>query len=324
MPIRATDGAFDTLTVNALGGNDTVDASGLFATNAAQLIRLTVNGGPGNDTLIGSPGKDTFVWNPGDGRDTIEGGDGEDTMTVNGSDLAERFDVSGVGPRALVTRDLDGGTMDLNAIEEIDIVARGGADTIIVNDLTGTAVTRIKLNLAGSGGSAVGDGQADTVIVNGTNRADGIPISGNFNAANIGVVAVGGNTDPSAPPYFMMIAGTEGDRDQLLVNGLGGNDTIDASGVAATNETQLIRLTINGGTGADILAGSPGADTFVWNAGDGIDDFDGRAGRDTIIINGSNLAESFDVSALGLLVFVEHDLDGGLFELFDVEEIDLN
>src|SRR5262249_50758550 len=44
----------DVLTVNALGGNDTVDASLL----SANLIRLSLNGGAGNDTIVGSPGGD--------------------------------------------------------------------------------------------------------------------------------------------------------------------------------------------------------------------------------------------------------------------------
>src|SRR5262249_40194636 len=41
MTITAAEGAIDTLTVNASGGNDTVDASGLFQTSASPLIRLT-------------------------------------------------------------------------------------------------------------------------------------------------------------------------------------------------------------------------------------------------------------------------------------------
>src|SRR5262249_27924904 len=105
----------DTLTVNALGGNDTVDASFL----QAGLIKLIANGGTGNDTLIGSPGGDTFVWNPGDGSDTIDGQAGLDKLIFNGSDAAENFVISRNGGHVRLTRDAGNVTMDLNAVDGI-------------------------------------------------------------------------------------------------------------------------------------------------------------------------------------------------------------
>ena len=38
--------------------------------------------------------------------------------------------------------------MDLNGVERIQLNALGGADTITVNDLTGTDVTRVALDLS--------------------------------------------------------------------------------------------------------------------------------------------------------------------------------
>ena len=66
--------------------------------------------------------------------------------------------------------------MDLNGVEQINLDALGGADTITVNDLTGTDVTQVDLDLAARrhGG---GDGQADSVIVNGTAGADAITVA---------------------------------------------------------------------------------------------------------------------------------------------------
>src|SRR5262249_31095902 len=112
--IPATDGASDSLIVNALGGNDPVDASGL----APRLIKPAVHGGAGNDTILGSPGGDTFVWNPGDGSDTVEGQGGRDTLVFNGADVAETFDVSANGHRVRLTRDVGGVALDLNGVEE--------------------------------------------------------------------------------------------------------------------------------------------------------------------------------------------------------------
>jgi hypothetical protein len=50
--VLGTDGPADALTLNALGGNDTVDATGL----ATGVIALTVNGGAGTDVLSGGAG----------------------------------------------------------------------------------------------------------------------------------------------------------------------------------------------------------------------------------------------------------------------------
>src|SRR5438477_10182252 len=62
--------------------------------------------------------------------------------------------------------------------------------------------------------------------------------------------------------------------DELAVNGLGGNDTIDASGLAAGS----ISLALNGGAGDDTIAGGKGSETLV--GGDGNDSIDGNAGND--------------------------------------------
>ncbi len=79
-------GSGDSLVINGLGGNDSIDASAL----AAGHVNLTLDGGAGNDTITGSAGddvmiggagndvltggagNDTFVWNPGDGNDALE------------------------------------------------------------------------------------------------------------------------------------------------------------------------------------------------------------------------------------------------------------
>ena len=53
----------------------------------------------------------------------------------------------------------------------------GGADTITVNDLTGTDVTQVAIDLAAPAGSGQGDGQPDTVIVNGTAGDDTIKVA---------------------------------------------------------------------------------------------------------------------------------------------------
>ena len=156
--------------MNALAGSDTVDASGL----AASAIKLEINGGDDTDVLTGSKGNDlvnggrgndaaflgggddTFVWNPGDGSDTVEGQAGTDTMLFNGANVAEKIDISANGSRLRFFRDVAGITMDINGVEQVNLNTLGGADTVTVDDLTGTGVTTVNTDLAATPGSGVG------------------------------------------------------------------------------------------------------------------------------------------------------------------------
>jgi hypothetical protein len=59
--INGTDGPTDALRVNALGGNDTVDASA----QASGVVALTLDGGDGDDRLVGSAGDDVLIGGSG-------------------------------------------------------------------------------------------------------------------------------------------------------------------------------------------------------------------------------------------------------------------
>ena len=91
----ATAGS-DRVTVNALAGDDVVDASGLAASSAL----LTADGGDGDDVLIGGNGGDTLLGGAGDdviiggpGADTIDGGTG-DNVVIDSANVAAANDVS--------------------------------------------------------------------------------------------------------------------------------------------------------------------------------------------------------------------------------------
>jgi Ca2+-binding RTX toxin-like protein len=75
--------AGDSLAVNALAGDDVVEASGL----SADAIQLIADGGDGNDVLIGGAGNDVLrggagddVLNGGPGLDVLDGGPGNNTV----------------------------------------------------------------------------------------------------------------------------------------------------------------------------------------------------------------------------------------------------
>jgi Ca2+-binding RTX toxin-like protein len=348
--IADAEAANDRLVVEGLNGNDTINAAAL----AAGVIGLTIDGGAGNDTIIGSQGadtliggvgndtvtggrgndfadlgagNDTFTWNPGDGSDTVEGGTGTDTLVFNGANVAESMTISANSSRVNFTRDVGTVTMDLNSIEHIKVNALDGSDNITVGDLTGTGVTQVAIDLGVSPGSTGGDGAADTVTVNGTAGDD-----------HISVVDSGGSIVIKGLSAQVTIANADA-SDQLIVNGLGGNDTIDASSIRAG---QLANLTINGGDGNDLITGSAGNDTviggrgndvarlgagddtFVWNPGDGSDTVEGQAGFDTMLFNGANVSENIDISANGSRVRFTRDVASITMDLGGVEHIKFN
>ena len=220
-------------------------------------------------------GDDVFVWNPGDDNDTVEGQDGVDTLLFNGANIAENIDISANGGRVQFLRNVANVSMDLNDVEHIDFNALGGADNIVVNDLSGTDVTEVNINLAGTLGGSAGDNQPDTITINATSGDDVIQIVGDANGVTILGLATTVN-----------ISGFDAANDRIVINGLAGDDVIEASGLAAG----AIQLTANGGDGDDILIGGDGNDTLNGEAGDdvllggpGQDVLDGGAGDNVVI-----------------------------------------
>jgi hypothetical protein len=133
----------------------------------------TIDGGKGNDTARLGEGNDTFRWDPGEGSDVIEGQDGTDTMLFNGAPTTDNVTLSRNGGRLDFFRVQGTIHMDTNDVEIVDFNALAGADTVLVNDLTGTDVTQTNLDLGGT------DGAVDSVDVNGTDGVDNINIQGN-------------------------------------------------------------------------------------------------------------------------------------------------
>ena len=321
-------------------------------TTPAGVIKLTTDGGAGDDTLLGSQGADVFLggdgndfvfgdngndtafmgagddvfqWNPGDGNDTLEGQDGTDQMLFFGANVGENIDISANGGRVRFFRDVATVTMDLDDVEGIDFRALGGADNIVVGDLSGTDMATIGSDLRGPNGG--GDGAADTITVNGTNGADVFGAAGDAGGVNVFGLQTAVN-----------VTSQEQANDRLTLNGLGGDDVINASSLEADG----IQLTMNGGLGNDVFLGSEGNDlinggdgndqalmgagddVFVWNPGDDNDTLEGEAGFDRMLFNGANVAENIDVAANGGRVRFFRNVANVTMDLNDVEAVDFN
>jgi hypothetical protein len=187
----------------------------------------------------------------------------------------------------------------------VHVATLGGADTVFVNGLDGTAVKAVEVDLGAA------DGSADTVVASGTADADHLKV---VNAD--GKVAVDGLSAQ------VRASGGDPELDALKVQGLDGDDTISAT----VGVTGSVPVSFNGGGGTDAaqyngtngddqisvalngtqaLAASPGSaalevdssvESFTFKGLDGNDTltgsnglstvtkltFDGGAGNDTI------------------------------------------
>jgi Ca2+-binding RTX toxin-like protein len=268
----------DALIVDALGGDDAVSA----ATLQASTVALSLEGGAGKDTILGSRGRDillggseddfidgnqgddvgflgaaddVFRWDPGDGSDVVEGQDGLDTLLFNGAGAAENIDISANGQRVRFFRNVASITMDLDDTEKVFFQALGGADNVVVSDLSGTDLTEVVTDLAAAIGGSAGDGAADTVTVDGTNGDDVIVVQGQDGTATVlGLAAL------------VRVEHAEPDRDRLTVLARAGDDVVLAGGLAAS----AILFAADGGDGDDILVGGPGGESLSGAAGDDV------------------------------------------------------
>jgi Ca2+-binding RTX toxin-like protein len=230
---------------------------------------------------------------------------GSGALTFNGGG---RVDVRPAGDRARI----DAGDLriETDGIEVLKLNTGAGEDALSVADLSGTGVYEVDADL-GAG--------TDRATVLGSEDLDQI---------SVGAFGVLG-------PTYVRFLDPEHD-DQLTVDGRGGDDIVSAS-------TDMMRLTLAGGSGTNTLIGGPGDDRliggpgtddvtggkgddvalmgggfdrFKWSSGDGADVVDGGASFDSIFVQGSNDANAFDLRRDGLTV------DGLALSLSGIEEID--
>ena len=229
----------DEVRMNGLGGDDLLSAS-------TDLMKVTIDGGDGGDTLFGGPGDDVMLggddfdlitprrgddyvdtgrgfgssvqWAPGDGSDVVRGGAGtRDGLFFFGSADAERFELEADGRRALFTRDVGNIVMDLDDVEVIDSVAGAGTDLYRIGDMRGTDIDELNASLQPAG-------EADRVEIEGTERDDDVTVTG--------TKVLFGSVQVTGLPVKLGISFAEIARDTLLIDTLGGDDTVDTSGLA--------------------------------------------------------------------------------------------
>ena len=322
------DSSIGQVTVNTGAGNDTLTVGDLDTVCRASLviqgdagndllsalnaktgqIRIRIEGGDGNDTLIGGQSNDTLVGGAGtdrvkggDGNDQLEGGTGADSINgENGNDTLLGGDtndtLAGDGADTLGG---DAGDDSLRGGLGNDVLngglgndtARGGDgdDTATGGDGTDSLLGESGLdNLSGDAGDDTVDGGRNNDVINGGDGADKLRGDHGDDTINGGL---GNDT----------INGGDGDD---AINGGDGNDLIggfdgdDAISGGAGNDT------ISGGDGDDSLAGGSGNDIALGDQGDdqvngqgGTNTIAGGQGDDTLVGALTDINESFVLSA---------------------------
>ena len=189
-------------TVNSGAGDDVIDSG-----SGDDLVV----GGTGHDTAFLGSGRDSFVWNAGEGSDFVAGASGFDTLVFNGAAGAEQMSLSANGPRSVFLRSPGNVRMDMDGVEQLNLTPLAGADTVAINDMTGTSFDRANIDLSVAGS---GDNAGDVVTVNGTPAADRVRVHSDHGRVDV----EGLQTEPR-------ITGSEA-TDHLQVNTLDGNDRV--------------------------------------------------------------------------------------------------
>jgi Ca2+-binding RTX toxin-like protein len=274
LDLSATHGEFQYHTINGGAGNDTVLGS-LFAN-----VPVTINGGGGNDTLVGGlsdnetldggAGDDVLGSGGGLGTDTLRGGDGNDTLSGTSNDVL----LGGAGNDTFV--------IDYDAIT-ITELAGGGTDGVRttlasytlganVENLTGVATAQSltgnglnNLIVAGGADDALNGAAGDDTLDGGAGADTMAGGAGN----DVFLVGDAGDTVVEA-----LNKGTDEVRTALASYTLGANvenlrgtaaagQSLTGNGLANTITGAGGDDLLDGGAGADVLAGGLGNDAYV-------------------------------------------------------------
>ncbi|MCC1494611.1 hypothetical protein [Cognatishimia sp. F0-27] len=269
-------------------GPPTVDGS-----TGSEDIRGTVfadrifgNGGP-SDTIEGRPGNDTLVT--GSGADVINGGLGSDFIN---SQFGDDSLVGGVGFDTVIAGPGNDTTYGLDGFDSI--LAGGGDDLVFGGNGNDTII-------GGTGADTVSGGIGSDSII-GQSDDDSLQGFGGFDTLEGG----DGNDTLAGNAANDSLYGNAGD--DLLIGGFG----YDLLVAGAGNDTVLA------GNGADTLLGGPGADVLTGNAGvdllqGGADDdiLTGGLGRDIFVFGpGSGVDRITDFEGGWDILQIDADLGG--------------
>lgn len=286
-------GYYGTPLIDGLAGDDTITGgataallrggSGNDRIRYVGTVNNTVEGGSGDDYLAWTYGASSSASNSlngGTGNDTMIGGDGADTYRYergDGSDLIADYGASWVTDRLafgsdIVRADLADSRMGQDLVLTVrDAANPESTDRIRVRDWFAGDSYRIE-RLEFSNGTSVAGSQLATLgaTLKGTEGNDTL----NSYAETRAIDGGGGNDTMTGGALVGSLQGGAGNdtirfaaEANAVVDGGSGNDTLIAgSGTGATGTTRIA-----GGGGDDTITGTYGATTYCFNRGDGRD-----------------------------------------------------
>jgi Ca2+-binding RTX toxin-like protein len=241
------------VTASSSTGNNTIDLAGVNTTAgfaAALDAKVTVDGGGGNDSIIGSAFKDSITG--GAGNDTITGGGGDDA--IDGGDGTDRVAESGDVSFTLTATALTGtGTDALTGIEEASLT--GGINN---NGITAAGFVGSTTLIGGAGNDTLTGGSGTDALTGGLGNdsllggagVDLVVESGDANYTLTNTTLTGQGSDTLSEIEAAVLTGGNGNN-QLDASTFSGAANLDGSG---GNDT------LTGGTGNDSLVGGAGTD----------------------------------------------------------------
>lgn len=305
------------LSVDAGPGDDSVTGSGGPDVILGGAGDDRLYGGDGLDRLVLGPGDDSTSWGPGDGEEEILGGDGHDTLRVGGTSAADDVELDrvvrdGVDDVAITQSAAE--SLLVRGFESVGLQPEAGADTVTTENLRGTALGEVVVDLVRSGGAAetdpdlvvvrgtpggdrfeaAGDGDAvevrgagprvvadtlrpeDRIRVEGGSGSDQVTVRGTAGDDEMELYAGGGGSSPSADLGLGGPPLTFPEVEHLVADLRGGNDVIDAN----SDADGVPSMTVLGGGGNDGLFGGLGPDRLVGGPGD--DTLAGNGGHDLL------------------------------------------
>ena len=109
----------------------------------------------------------------------------------------------------------------------------------------------------------------------------------------------------------------------LSVDGGSGDDMLDGGDGAETFYGRSGNDAVDGNRGDDTGVLGSGRDSFRWDPGDGSDIVEGRSGTDTLDFNGAGANENMSLSAEGRRAVFLRDVANIRMDMDDVEKLDL-
>lgn len=260
-----TGGQFATLTGNPL-----------LTTANFVLVGNVINGGAGNDTIVGTTGID--VIDGGAGNDTITGGANNDVL--NGGSGTDTLVETGDVDFTLTNTQLVGGTVTgtdtISGFEAARLTGGSKANTINTKDFTGSVTLD-----GGVGNDILTSGSGNDTLIGGTGNDKLTGGTGNdvyiVDSAGDTVTELVGEGIDTIQSSITFDLGTKGANVENLT--LTGTGAINGTGNTLDN-------IITGNSGVNTLNGGDGNDVLVGNAGNDI--LDGGNNNDLLIGGAGN------------------------------------